>query len=463
MLASKILRFVSVASVAAFASSPAIVGCSHDDTTSEPGSNRPAGAVPLAAATPTARAKDPADVGEEVVRVPVDGLPSFGRADAPVTIVAFTDYECPYCAKAEGTLATLRSEYGERLRVVVASHPLPMHENAGSFARAFLAAAEQGKGEAMHDRLFARQRELHARMHGAPGSSDHGGAGGAAPSSARDVAASLGLDLARFDRDLPSSTVTAGLARAEKLGNQLGVQGTPSFFVNGRRLVGARPVEAFRALVDEELAKADTLVKGGLAPADVYASIMARAPEHVIHAEAPDAIVDVPLDDAPTRGSDRAPVTIVLFGDFECPYSVKAEATLRELAKAQPNKVKIAFRHKPLPFHHHARLAAKASLAAERQGRFWQYHDVLLGHRDALERTDLERYASEVGLDVARFGRDLDDPALEARIAADERRADALDVRGTPTSFVNGRRVSGAQPMASWLAALAAAEQGAGR
>jgi protein-disulfide isomerase len=106
------------------------------------------------------------------------------------------------------------------------------------------------------------------------------------------------------------------------------------------------------------------------------------------------------------------------------------------------------------PLHEHARLAAKASLAAEAQGRFWEYHDLLVAHRDALDRASLEGCARTAGLDLARFGRDIDDPRFEARITADETPAAKLHVEGTPTAFVNGRRIVGAQLIAVYRAAV---------
>ena len=372
------------------------------------------------------------------VRVPIDGLPVIGDARALVTIVAFTDYECPYCAKAEKTMLTLRAELGEDVRVVVAARPLPMHEHAGAAARAFLAAAEQGKAEAMHARLFAD-----------PAALDDAGL----LASAR----AIGLDIAAFEAARAGTATAAALARAETLASSLGVHGTPTFFVNGRRLVGARPYEAFRALVEQERRHARDMVSSGTPREQVYARLMAAAPEPAALAPAPevdDAVVEVGTRDAPARGEARAPVTIALFSDFECPYCIKAEATLRTLEAAYPGKVKVAFKHRPLPMHDHARLAAKASMAAESQGKFWEYHDVLLAHRDALDRASLEGYAATLGLDSRRFARDLDDPLLEARLRADETEASKLHVEGTPTAFVNGRRITGAQPMAVFRAAV---------
>jgi protein-disulfide isomerase len=165
-------------------------------------------------------------------------------------------------------------------------------------------------------------------------------------------------------------------------------------------------------------------------------------------------VIEVPVEGAPVRGPRHAPITVAIFSDFECPYCVKLEATLIELEKAYPGKVRVAFRHTPLPMHEHARLAAKASIAAEAQGRFWEYHDALVAHRDALDRASLGRYAQEVGLDVARFDRDMVDPKTEARVVADEALAAKLHVEGTPTAFVNGRRLVGAQQLATYRAAV---------
>ena len=142
------------------------------------------------------------------------------------------------------------------------------------------------------------------------------------------------------------------------------------------------------------------------------------------------------------------------FSDFECAFCVKSEATVKAFEAAHPGQVKVVFKNMPLPFHKNARLAAKAALAADAQGHFWEYHDVLFAHRDALERASLQTYASDLGLDCARFSRDLDDPTLDARIDADIADAKTLGVKGTPAFFVNGRQVIGAQPLATFEAAI---------
>jgi Na+/H+ antiporter NhaA len=145
------------------------------------------------------------------------------------------------------------------------------------------------------------------------------------------------------------------------------------------------------------------------------------------------------------RGRMDAPVTLVEYGDFECPYCGQAEGVLRELLRDAREDVRYVWRHLPLTdVHPNAELAAQASEAAAAQGAFWEMHDVLLEHQDALTPADLVRYAGELELDVDRFSDDLEKQTFAPRIAEDVDGADRSTVSGTPTFFVNGRRHYGA-------------------
>ena len=157
------------------------------------------------------------------------------------------------------------------------------------------------------------------------------------------------------------------------------------------------------------------------------------------------------------RGPKNAPVTVVEYGDFECPYCGKAEPAIRELL-ADFGDVRYAWRHLPLPdVHPHAQLAAEAAEAAAAQGAFWEMHDLLMAHQDALTPRDLIRYAGELGLDTERFSKDLRTGAGAARVAEDVDSADLSSVSGTPTFFVNGQRHYGAYDIAALKAAAKAA------
>ncbi len=162
-----------------------------------------------------------------------------------------------------------------------------------------------------------------------------------------------------------------------------------------------------------------------------------------------DLAVPVDPDRDHVRGPDRAPVTLVEYGDFECPYCGRAEPVIRELL-ADYGDLRYVWRHLPLTdVHPHALLAAYGAEAAARQGKFWDMHDQLLDHQGALEANDLIRYAGQLGLDTEQFTADLRNHAGEAKIAADLDAADLSGVSGTPTFFVNGKRHHGAYDIAT--------------
>lgn len=159
------------------------------------------------------------------------------------------------------------------------------------------------------------------------------------------------------------------------------------------------------------------------------------------------------------RGPLDAPVTLVEFGDFECPYCGQAEAVVRELL-TDFGDVRYVWRHLPLnDVHPHAQLAAEAAEAAGEQGAYWEMHDMLLAHQGALRGADLLRYAEELGLDTDRFHKALRTHAHAPWVAEDVESADLSGVSGTPTFFVNGRRHHGAYDIESLTAAVRAAKE----
>ena len=170
-----------------------------------------------------------------------------------------------------------------------------------------------------------------------------------------------------------------------------------------------------------------------------------------------DLYVDVDPARDHTRGPDDAPVTVVEYGDFECPYCGQAESVVRELLRDFAD-VRYVWRHLPLnDVHARAQLAAEASEAAADQGAFWELHDLLLDHQDALRPDDLIGYARELGLDVDQFTDDLRTHRGAARVAEDIDSADLSGVSGTPTFFINGQRHYGAYDIGTLSGAVRAA------
>jgi NhaA family Na+:H+ antiporter len=178
--------------------------------------------------------------------------------------------------------------------------------------------------------------------------------------------------------------------------------------------------------------------------------------------DAPIMALDRPVDPAVDhiRGPADAPLTLVEYGDFECPFCGRATGAVDEVLERLDGRVRYVFRHLPLPdVHPHAELAAEAAEAAAEQGAFWAMHDRLFAHPDALEPTDLVDHAAALGLDVERFARSLGAGDHAARVRKDVASAEASGAEGTPTFFVNGRRLLGRYDADALLAALLDGEE----
>ncbi len=150
--------------------------------------------------------------------------------------------------------------------------------------------------------------------------------------------------------------------------------------------------------------------------------------------------------DGPWRGVEKAPVTIVEFSDYECEFCEKAEPATRKVLDEYPDRVRIVFRNFPLSIHPHAQKAAEAALCAGEQGRYWEMHDLLFANQKALEPARLKQYARSLGLDPGAFDRCLDSGSKAAAVGADRHDAESLGVVSTPSFFINGRLLMGAQP-----------------
>lgn len=149
---------------------------------------------------------------------------------------------------------------------------------------------------------------------------------------------------------------------------------------------------------------------------------------------------DVPTDGRPTLGNERAPVTVVVFADFQCPMCKGEAPELREAVEASKGRAKLVFKHFPLTnLHPRGEAAARAAEAAFLQGRFWEMHDQLFAHQEQLEDADLEGYAAQIGIDVEQFKADIVSEEVKEAVAQDVRDGETLGLTGTPTVYVNGR------------------------
>jgi protein-disulfide isomerase len=169
----------------------------------------------------------------------------------------------------------------------------------------------------------------------------------------------------------------------------------------------------------------------------------------IVRLQPPPAIrVEVSTEGAPIRGAADASVTVVEFSDFECPFCKQTQPTLKQVLERYPGKVRLAYRDFPLDsIHPQARRAAEAARCAHDQGKFWEYHDVLFTQSPQLAPEDLRRYAGQVGLDVTKFDGCLATGVHKAAVQRDLDEGNRLGITGTPAFFINGRTLTGAQPL----------------
>lgn len=377
----------------------------------------------------------------------------WGEAQAPTTLVAFLDFECPFCARGFQTLKLLQQEYGpERLRIVVKHLPLEFHLSALPAAVAAQAVRDASGNEAFFtyaERLLANQQALDA-------------------SSLASLAEDVGVERSIYNEHVADEGTLQAVVHDLELARRLGVTGTPTFFVNGIRLEGAQPIDSFRELIDAESAAMAERLEAGAEWAPVYAERVRRNIHQglgqLLLARDP-TIYRAEIDGSPVWGDPSAPVTMVEFSDFECPFCKRARETVAALKQKYGNKLRVVFKHLPLPFHTQAKPAAQLADAVYRErgnAAFWQTVDRLFAVSPDLSEDQLIRIGVEAGLTEAEARAALDG-APSAQMERDANLAADLEATGTPHFFINGRRITGAQPLPHFEvfidAALADAEK----
>jgi protein-disulfide isomerase len=369
-----------------------------------------------------------------IFKVPVGTSPFQGPKDALVTMVLFSDFQCPFCKRVEDTLKKVRETYPTQVRIVWKHEPLPFHPRAEPAAELAEEARAQ-KGDAgfwaAHAKLFEMQPKLE-------------------DADLEQAAKDLGLNVGAVKDAIAKKKHGSKIQADADLADDVQASGTPHFFINGRRLVGAQPFEKFKAVIDDEVSKAKALVEKGTPAAGLYDAIIkdgkgAPEMEKKTLAAAPAT--------SPFKGGANAKVVIQQFSDFQCPFCSRVEPTIDEIMAAYGDRVKLVWRNLPLPMHPDAPLAAEAAAEAQKQkgnAGFWAMHKKLFENQRALGRENLEKFAGEIGLDLAKFKAALDSHVHKASVDADAKAAGDAQIGGTPAFVINGYFVSGAQPAAKF-------------
>jgi protein-disulfide isomerase len=338
-------------------------------------------------------------------------LPIRGAVDGKVVLMVFADFASPDGAKAEPVLAAIREQFPKDVQIVFKHNPSPARPEAQLAHEAAVEAARQNKFWEMHDRLWANQS-------------------GQQRDQLVAHATALGLDVSAFTKALDGRTHKAMVDRDMAEARALGVDGAYALFINGRRGAGAPPLNALSGLIKNLLAGGD-----GSGPAPVSPTTF-------------------DLTNAPVRGKPDAPVSLVLFSDFQCGFCQRVNPTLTKLLEQYPGKVRLVFKHFPIEGHDAAPLAHRAAMAAHEQGKFWEMHDRIFAHQRTMTRADLVAHAQALGLDMAKFNAAIDAERFTAVLERDKKEGEGAGIDGTPTFFVNGTPLVGALPLPAFTAAV---------
>nr|MCU0687740.1 thioredoxin domain-containing protein [Polyangiaceae bacterium] len=370
----------------------------------------------------------------------------WGSATAPVTATIFSDFQCPFCARLGPTFEKLKQTYGPAtLRIVWKQNPLSFHKDARPAALAAQAVLAAKGSEAFwkfHDLAFKNQ----------PGLNEDNYA---------KWAQEAGVDAATFAKFKADPAVAKKVDDDLELAKKVGANGTPHTFINGTLVAGgAVPYEKFKEQIDQQLDKAKAKLAAGAKPEKLYAALVKenlsppkpaggpeRKADQARRDEEAKTVWKVALGKAPVTGNDKAPVTIVLFSDYQCPFCKRAEDAIKKVTDALGDKVRVAWKDMPLPNHPRARPSATFALEARAQKgdkAFWEAHDKLFASAPKLEDADFERIAGEMGLDFAKIKDAIAKDKYKAAIEADQSQLEDLGASGTPQLYVNGRHLAGA-------------------
>ena len=367
-----------------------------------------------------------------VWKVPVDPEKDAikGPVDAEISIVEYSDFQCPFCGRIGATLTKVKDAYPGKVRIVFKHFPLGFHKEAPLASEAALAARAQGKFWEYHDVLFKNMKALKR------------------PDLDR-YAEEMKLDMVAFKKALDERTYKAQVDADMASGATVKVSGTPSVFINGRKLDGREEAD-FKAIIDEELKKTKKLLDSGTKPSELYDTLIAKGKVYTPPAPLEATVNRIKTGGNTSKGPDNAPIKIVEYSDFECPYCSRMVDPIHQLVAKYPTQIQVTFKQFPLSFHKNAQKAAEASLAAAEQGKFWEYHDLLFQNLKALQEDKLILYAGQVGLNVETFTAALKSGKYAAAVKAEMAEGQSIGVRGTPSFYVNGRKYNGGRDLAGF-------------
>ncbi len=386
--------------------------------------------------------------------IPAGDSPIMGNPDAPVTVVEFTSMQCPFCARGADTLEQLVDRFDGDVRVVFKHFPLAMQQQAEPASRLLEAARRQDDDIFwdMKSALFDRLDDYGSDMEGL----------------GAEIGEDLGLDPDQLIEDFNDPALAEIVEADQALGSQLGVRGTPHFFVNGEVVNGAQPLPQFAEVVERQLELLEELEADGVDEDELYAAAVQHNlggdddPEPQREREQPEQDDSFDTDklavgDSYIKGDEDAPVTIYEFSSFQCPFCARARDTTERILEEYEGDVRLVYKNFPLGMQEHSEPASRAAVAAGEQGSFWEMYDKIYDNQSRLGEDGLfEELAREIGLNIDRFNQDYESDAVAQQVREEQSMGQDLGVRGTPHFFVNDESLRGAQPFEEFQSVIEA-------
>ncbi|HIQ04271.1 MAG TPA: DsbA family protein, partial [Anaerolineae bacterium] len=411
--------------------------------------NGPAEKQPESNATPAPQAQTTAPGQTITLPPPVPNwqlvdkpIAQKGSADAPVIIVEYSDFQCPWCLRFHQQVMPKLEPLIEAGNVRFVYKHFPVLGNASVItSQAAECAGIQGNFWTLHDWLFDNQSTWKGKRD--------------VRQVVLDAAAELGYDTTALSTCMDASSTLQAIRADYQETQRYGFRGTPSFVINGRLIPGFLPWERFGPLVEASLAEA----------------LGKPLPDGFVAAPRPDSSQPPPDADFEEEafavdGASDAPVTIVEFSDYQCPYCQRFYRETKPLLDERyitTGKVRFVYKDFPLDrIHPQARTAAEAAECAGAQGSYWPMHNRIFEGKAEWENQAqaadvFKGYAAELGLDTAAFNDCLDSGIYAAEVQADLEEGQRAGITGTPSFFINGRRLIGAQPFEAFVQIIEAA------
>ena len=373
---------------------------------------------------------DPGELASASELLPISDAPFVGNGAAKVTMVLFTEFQCPFSRRVLGSLIELLGKYeADELRLVFMNYPLPFHELAMPAAVAALAAHEQGQFWAYHDLLFNNQNRFD-------------------PESLQEYAEELDLRMDEFRAALDSDEYAERIANEQGVGTRLGVRGTPSFLINGELVVGAKSAGELMQIIDAEIEQADALLAAGVPLTEIHRVLVEERVEATAEDRSPGPRELTAEADSSTGTVARPIETVELavFADFTNPRYRPLGLTLARLTSELGDRLGIDYTSVVDADDTHAVLVAAALRAAQEQDRWITFHAALADRTDTVDRETLLAIAETIGLDQESFREALDSPSSAQLARAELEAAQRRGVVATPAVFIGGRRFVGSLP-----------------